>query len=231
MGLGRILGGALTGAATGMAFGNPWAGAAIGAAGGYMGGEEEAAQRKRETELAARTQELSPWTGLQAQPISKKSSEFGHLLRGGMAGAGMMQSQKNLEMQQKQQADMSNLVKSQTEANRALAASYRQPASSWGPSNISAAAGPMSSMPQAPAQPSGTEQLLAGNLQGIQSNYSAPQQVWTGNTMRTVAPQAAPNYAAMQSKMLPSQMMSMPQRPQPPISPWGDPSSMVARNY
>ncbi len=44
-------------------------------------------QEKRDRELAARTQELSPWTGLRANPV-KNANPMGNAMGYGMAGLG-----------------------------------------------------------------------------------------------------------------------------------------------
>lgn len=54
-------------------------------------------QAKKDRKLAAETQRLSPWTGLEASPV-KEADPFGTALQFGAAGAQMGQGYKRAEL-------------------------------------------------------------------------------------------------------------------------------------
>lgn len=55
---------------------------------GGVNNHEKMVQYNRDKELAAQTQQYSPWTGLQAQPLHHPGSVSGDMLQGGV-GLGM----------------------------------------------------------------------------------------------------------------------------------------------
>ena len=72
----------------------PW-GLAIGAIVGLAKNQlSDVPREKKQRALAAATQQYSPWTGLQAQPI-QQADPFGNALQFGAAGAGIGSGIKN----------------------------------------------------------------------------------------------------------------------------------------
>lgn len=69
----------------------PLIGAGIGAAGGILKSILGADKEKRDRQLAADTQRLSPWTGMQAGPIAQ-NDVMGNILQGGVGGAMQQQA-------------------------------------------------------------------------------------------------------------------------------------------
>jgi hypothetical protein len=91
MGIGTIFGSAAAGAGTGAMIGGPWGaaiGGGIGLGAGMLQSKEQANKEQRQRELAASTQEFSPWTGLQAQPV-EEVSDMQNLFSGALTGAQM----------------------------------------------------------------------------------------------------------------------------------------------
>jgi hypothetical protein len=68
------------------------AGAALGAAKHTM----DAGRANKQRKLAAETQRLSPWTGMEAQAVNEPSL-FGSLLSGGMTGLSMGQNMEAMD--------------------------------------------------------------------------------------------------------------------------------------
>lgn len=64
----------------------PLAGLAAGAVGGVMKHQQQKKQEDADRQLAATTQQYSPWTHLQAQPVQRAGSMFGDVLQGGIGG-------------------------------------------------------------------------------------------------------------------------------------------------
>ncbi len=115
---GDMLGGAASGAGTGAmlgTMGGPFGvgagavgGAIIGAGMGHMKGKAREDEFQRQNELAARTAELSPWTGLRPQSPTRGGGGFQSAIKGIGAGASMygagqkFQNQQALSNQMKQ---------------------------------------------------------------------------------------------------------------------------------
>lgn len=116
---GDIFGGAASGAGMGyMATGDPtgaMVGATIGAMTGAVSGKEKEDAHKRQTELAARTQELSPWTGLRAKDPGPGPSQAGALMRGVGTGASMYAGAERM----KQRQELVDAMKASTAAKAA----------------------------------------------------------------------------------------------------------------
>lgn len=64
----------------------PAVAAGIGALTGAMKNNAAKKQENADRELAAATQQNSPWTGLQAQPIRRAGSAFGDVFGGALSG-------------------------------------------------------------------------------------------------------------------------------------------------
>lgn len=65
------------------------AGAGLGLVSGMINQNQKKAEYNRQKELAARTAELSPWTGMQAEMPKSDPNAFGSLMSGAIGG-GMM---------------------------------------------------------------------------------------------------------------------------------------------
>lgn len=63
--------------------------AVAGAAAGKSKNDAAKAREDSDRKLAAETQRYSPWTGMQAGPISHAGSQFGDVFGGGVQGAMM----------------------------------------------------------------------------------------------------------------------------------------------
>jgi hypothetical protein len=67
-----------------------WIPLAMAAAGAAKSELIDRPQENRDRELAAKTQELSPWTGLAAKQV-REANTFGNTLQGGMTGLALAQ--------------------------------------------------------------------------------------------------------------------------------------------
>jgi len=107
---GGAVGGAMAGAPLG-----PW-GMAGGALLGAISAGDARKKQAADAALAAKTQELSPWTGLSAKPVEMAPTDSQSMLQGVGAGMQGMQANKNYDAQRQEQALKAQWINSQMPA-------------------------------------------------------------------------------------------------------------------